>query len=849
MQLGAQAAWALGIDPGSVAAPGLQALAREILLHHASEPLTSVVDGSALLIDMARAAGRLGATPDRQQVMRYVQIEFAAELALHDAMVEIAQADEWLASHPHAMSLASVVQAHARRAVWVQRTARAAARAVQACLAVHSRRAALPGLHDHDISIARTSLHGGGQPALGASRGYFITLRGTARDAARYFLDFGTGGLREIPAGLTAAQWADAHRDLVYGNVAQEPSSTSILEQLGSGPHASMHDWLASHIRAHLAPQVVPHVLRRDVDHDAPDEATPQAALARSGWATEVRDALLNCIPFYAMGSALLRGDFKGALLAGSIDALCLVPVFGWGGRLAAGAVGALRSAAGAGKAALRGFVARAPVMARELGNALARHAAHGAGVALRGLGPRQAARYAHALRDAHPVLAARLAEVSDRAAREVVVQARPLATGLLASYRVEGEDALLALAGLPLEVDGTVRLGQRIYARVESDFIEVVADHAASTPGRVLWRAIAQRRTATLNPLSLIYEPDARLWLQAERPALRGGGSSHGASCRICLGGTSAPQVEEVRLQHFMVDRQYAQATMNVWRYPPPVHAVHPGLVGRTPLDEFVRGLDARVRRFPGRASGDVITIPRRPETFDMRFFNNSGRIPDYSHAGALVEMVSGYRYLEETGQASFMVADQAVPSLVARMGVYPLRVVEGQPAKYMIPATGMTDQAGACERMLLAEGKTVEEVVAGLPDDLVTHLPEDDAAAMAVLQQNLGALNGLPALRVGLGMQKHADGLRLLRLNLNRFGPCILRRRSAGMVVLDAIEEDASGAILSIRHPGTGSQLRIRDHLEFWLGKDSSMRVTPVPENFRFDDVEAIFMRRPGQ
>jgi Leucine-rich repeat (LRR) protein len=99
-----------------------------------------------------------------------------------------------------------------------------------------------------------------------------------------------------------------------------------------------------------------------------------------------------------------------------------------------------------------------------------------------------------------------------------------PLTT--LQRYRVTAPDLLQALAGRRAGGDGAIALGERHYARIGEDYVQVIGDMAVSTAERPIWRAVAPDGMAPdIIAHRLTYDADKALWRQAEMPELKGGG------------------------------------------------------------------------------------------------------------------------------------------------------------------------------------------------------------------------------------------------------------------------------------------------------------------------------------
>jgi Leucine-rich repeat (LRR) protein len=103
--------------------------------------------------------------------------------------------------------------------------------------------------------------------------------------------------------------------------------------------------------------------------------------------------------------------------------------------------------------------------------------------------------------------------------------QSLPLRT--LERYRVSAPGLLGSLATQRAGADGTLAIDGRTYARIGGDYVAVVKDRAVSDMARVVWRALPPEGTAPdIVPHRLVYDAERRMWRQADRPGLRGGGA-----------------------------------------------------------------------------------------------------------------------------------------------------------------------------------------------------------------------------------------------------------------------------------------------------------------------------------
>ncbi|CAM3584815.1 hypothetical protein BOSP111201_13715 [Bordetella sputigena] len=459
----------------------------------------------------------------------------------------------------------------------------------------------------------------------------------------------------------------------------------------------------------------------------------------------------------------------------------------------------------------------------------------------------------------------------------------RSLPVHILRRYRVGTPDVVSQLQGQRAGANGAIVLQGRTYARIGDDYIEVVADLATSTDSRPIWHAVPPE---TVSPDVIVhrlaYDPDTALWRHASIPVLEGGGrvtriirggstaSSAASSSGVSSGGRSSSARSSFDTSSIpgsaaaSVSSAASSATASPvppspfspsagippgrlhLRLEPFTHAIrarYPNLLGHARKNYFVRGPDGQVRRLPSGYSGGTVT----PELLDGELVRSLSRIPDYSHAGALDEILAGYRYDAATGAVSYTVGERAVSSYDAGRAIYALR--EGPQSQYMIPATDHLGDAEACGQMLLAEGKTPAQVLEQLDSyqRLRANPPRTGDPAhdtMLLLSAQLKSA----AVTTYTNGATHKETLPMLQRALEEGGPVILLRKGAA-VILDAIDVGAEGAWLTIRHPVTASQVRIRDHREFWMGDDLSGTVTPATPDLVLNDIRIMTIPRANR
>jgi hypothetical protein len=408
--------------------------------------------------------------------------------------------------------------------------------------------------------------------------------------------------------------------------------------------------------------------------------------------------------------------------------------------------------------------------------------------------------------------------------------------------HRVCDRDKLAALAREPIRADGTIALNGKTYARLDTDFIEITLDQASSLADRPSWKVVEVPGPLTHAVRArLAYDPETRLWRLADTPQLKGGGNistllAERRANRQWQQHTSTMARQFQEIARLFANARYDLPAMPVWLYPESVRAQYPQLAGRSLGDQFIKGTDGRIRRFPGECVTHGSVIPGYVHVIDPSLLEQSGMMADYAQSGGS-QVRAGYNFDEIARTASFQVGDHAVASLLPWCGVYPL---EG--GTYLIPALNMASDAQACEHMLLAQGKTQEQVVVQLRtyDGVRAFAP---TRAMDRVFRSLCRRLGAMPLRMPLKGLSHGDGIAQLEQALAHHGPCILGRNGKA-VMLDAIETDSKGTWLLIRDPMTCSQIRIPDSKEFWEASHSTLTATPPQAGWPLPQVEAIFL-----
>jgi hypothetical protein len=413
--------------------------------------------------------------------------------------------------------------------------------------------------------------------------------------------------------------------------------------------------------------------------------------------------------------------------------------------------------------------------------------------------------------------------------------------------HRVSDTTALDASRAGPLRRDGTILARDKTYARLGTELIEIVKDRAASAPGRPLWKVVEVPGPAAPAVLTrLRYDPERGVWRAAERPALKGGGNAITAYRDMQMRRRMRAEASEMGRQYQEIAHTFAQASydvpsMKIWLYPPRVRASYPELVGRSVGDHFIKGADGSIRRFPGGYVTHGVVVPGYAHLLDYALLCRIGMMADYSQMpGARV--LAGYRLQASSAMVSFMANDEPLRSLVRDYGVYEL-----EDGAYLVSAHNMASDAEACENMLLAQGKSRDEVIEQLRQYDSARAFAPHTAVNRVIRSLTLRLWARP-LRLTFDTQGHGVVISRLQEALRMHGPGILSRKGR-MVMLDAIETDSQGTWLVIRDPITCSRTRIPDKREFWEADDTTTAATDVPADWSTGQIEAIFVPKPGR
>jgi hypothetical protein len=736
--------------------------------------------------------------------------------------------------------------------------------------------------------------------------GYIYEIRSDGL-ARRFFVSLTTGLSVDLPPDSTTRAWVESNQASVFGMTrpaeAGDPRlKTRVgLDAMATGGTAIIGDQLATAFRREL-----------EQAREAARSQTPRERAV---------DVLLDLIPFRSMIVAIQRDDVYGAIVAGGLDILTLIPLLSTSGKLARIGMKAAKQGLLASAVTLRSprlvaaamNVSSTPLMSKAgvrsisylavpLRDAVGKEVAQGAAkiwtrIRIGSLDPE---RMAAGLGTSHPRMADSLRgaarsmrgmDITDGKWRVPGPSMRTSNPGIAVKPTVTAQDGMgatlplqqygqsqaytrfdpatgqgigsLLLVGrdnllyrsLPLETvrryrvtssgllqqletrragpNGVIALQDNVYVRIGEDYIEVVADRATSIMDRPIWRVVPP---ASIAPDVLVhriaYDTDNAIWREARIPKLEGGGgrisrTSTGTPVNL----TSSPPTPSHRELHpFRHD----------------VRARYHNLVGRSGRDFFIMGADDQVRRAPGGHGGGGLgdTVPLDDEL--VRYLD---QIADYSHSHVLGEMIAGYHYDAEKSLVTYQVDGLPVSSLDQEHSLYALR--QTPHAQYMVAAgsqrrmvRGRICAADACAQMMLAEGKTPAQVAAQLLEyqQFRLRLPSDGEPVRDMLLPLAAQLNG-SVVAAHMRKASHQETISRLVEALEKDAPVVLFRRSKP-VVLDAIEVSPDGTWLTIRNPVTASQVRIRDHQEFWLGDDWSRRVTPVYPDFQLEHISIVTM-----
>jgi hypothetical protein len=229
-----------------------------------------------------------------------------------------------------------------------------------------------------------------------------------------------------------------------------------------------------------------------------------------------------------------------------------------------------------------------------------------------------------------------------------------------------------------------------------------------------------------------------------------------------------------------------------------------------------FVESPDGKMRRFPiDKGTHSFIT---GPETMGRSLQRQLDWIYD-SHRDHVRETIGEYHLDPATQTVTYDVRGQGVRSIRNDQAIYPL-----ENGKWMIPQHEFRACTYAVEDMLLAEGKSADQVRKQTKHSF--QAGETQRRPVEDMASSLHARSGKRAIVVK-GIDPHApDSLDRLKNDLEKHGPCAL---SVGghVRVLDRIERTPDGEhVLDVRDPFTGSALRINMHDEFARRPDDEDR-----------------------
>jgi hypothetical protein len=222
------------------------------------------------------------------------------------------------------------------------------------------------------------------------------------------------------------------------------------------------------------------------------------------------------------------------------------------------------------------------------------------------------------------------------------------------------------------------------------------------------------------------------------------------------------------------------------------------PHMVAWTPDHVFMTGPDGTVRRFPPDRACDPARPPlpmdlgKRGEARHLtdRTIAMGRHIHDFSHKHGACAVSAGYEMNVSSRAMAYMVNGEIIPSLLPDRGVYFLgKGTQGKP-QYMVCQSGTHTAGYDSVRMLLAEGRRLDE--ASSQPDPASHGPTmpaepcSPARAIELLTAGLGQ----PPVVINLEGVAHDVGLRQLRHSLAELGPCMLGFSGDRWAVLDELK-----------------------------------------------------------
>jgi hypothetical protein len=244
---------------------------------------------------------------------------------------------------------------------------------------------------------------------------------------------------------------------------------------------------------------------------------------------------------------------------------------------------------------------------------------------------------------------------------------------------------------------------------------------------------------------------------------------------------------------------------------FSPEFSEAYPQVRAKSKVGYLVECTDGKTRRFPndaGTMSFMQFSPIHGPEMMGSGLSRQLGYIYD-SHNDHVRETVGEYRLNPDDQTISYYVRGNGVQSIRDNAAVYPLG-----DGKWMIPQHEFRACTEAAEEMLLAEGKSTDQVIDQTKNAFQGG--ESQRRETEDVVRSLEARSGRST-TVLKGIDPMGPGsLDRLQRAIENDGPCILL--DAGHArILDRIEATQHGYVLDVRDPFAGSVLRVSMHDEF--------------------------------
>ena len=278
---------------------------------------------------------------------------------------------------------------------------------------------------------------------------------------------------------------------------------------------------------------------------------------------------------------------------------------------------------------------------------------------------------------------------------------------------------------------------------------------------------------------------------------------SNHGPAPQIAV----VPQKQSTSAPKF----KYAQKAVPVkTEFSSKFSEAYPQVRAVSELGLMVEGPDGKIRRFPFDF-GTKFEYGSPFEQMGRSIARQLGYIYDADRKH-VIETLGEYRFDAAAKTVSFEVKGQATGSITDDAAIYDLGS-----GKWMLPQREFRGCTQACEEMLLAEGKTAEEVLQQTAKKMELIGKQEDGRSEDEYVKSLESRSSRKTVRFHAIDPADPKCLDKLMEALEIHGPCIFSSDGHARI-LDRMEKTADGQlILDVRDPFSGSALRIAMHDEF--------------------------------